>query len=64
LAEAIALNFDSEEKKERHLRLAGPAMEAKECRSTEAFRTNQIIINLPENSSETKSNIVLHAARI
>ncbi|MCL6471327.1 MAG: hypothetical protein K6T91_00735 [Firmicutes bacterium] len=63
MAEALALNLNSEEPRERHLRLAGPETEAREHRPTEAFRTNQITINLPEDSSELKSNIVFFSAR-
>lgn len=64
MSEALALNLNSEEQEERHLKLAGLATEAKERQSTEAFNTNQIIINLPEDSSETRNKVVFLAARI
>ncbi|MBE0446567.1 MAG: hypothetical protein IBX64_00385 [Actinobacteria bacterium] len=64
MAEALALDLDSEKQKENHLSLAGPVMEVKERRSTKAFRTNQIIINLSKDPSETRSSVVFLAARI
>lgn len=63
MAEALALDLNSEEPKETHLKLAGLETEARDSRSTEAFQTTQITINLPEDSSEYKSNLVFFSAR-
>ena len=64
MTEVLALKLNSEEQGERNLSLAGLATEARECRTNEAFRTNQITINPPEDPSEARNNIVFMAARI
>ena len=64
MSEAIALNIDSEVRGEQRVDRAGLVTGAKEYRMTEVFRTNQININLPEDSSDLEPKIVFFAARI
>lgn len=59
MVEALAKVSNSEELKRGYLTKAGLATEAEERRSNEAFHTNQIIIKLPTDSSETKCSISL-----
>ncbi|NCO66681.1 hypothetical protein [Candidatus Aquicultor secundus] len=44
--------------------LAGLETEAKERRPIEAFRSNQIVINLPEDPSESRGTIVFFSSRV
>jgi len=64
VSEALARNLAPEEPKERHLTLAGLETEAKERRPIEAFRSNQIVINLPEDPSESRGTIVFFSSRV
>ena len=62
MAKRAALNVKAGEQKGRYLHLAGLETEARERRSTEASRSTQITINLPENPSEAKPGLVIFTA--
>ena len=64
MSEAVALNLDYEARDEQEVETAGLVTGAKEYRTTEVFRTNQININLLEDSSDPEFKIVFFAARI
>ena len=66
MTEALALDVSVEGQEERFVDVAGLATEATGRRSTEALRTQQITINLnlQEEPSKAKANVVFLAARM
>ncbi len=64
MAKGVSPSGNLEKSKGRHLQLTGLETEVKERRSTEAFRSRQVAINLPKESSEPRSNLVIFSASL
>ncbi len=64
MAKRVLPSGNLEKPKRRHLQLTGLETEVRERRSTEASRSTQVAINLPKESSEPRSNLVIFSASL